>query len=317
MVDFNTGLKAFGMTLQDIERMEAYYPRILESIVPLSLTGVPPRNFFAWKENGLVELSAVSDSEGRKNVRLNLIEYIWVKTIQVMRDFGLSYAVIKEVKAMLFTKFYQIYETHLEEIEKMYRENLDADQALVEEILVEVREQIEREKITDILMEGPLIEQSLLYTIVCGSILANVRYTLLIVKVEESFIIDFKLHDSIPYVPNYVSPYHMKPHLSIPVFTLMEDFFGTPKSEKVAEVFGFIDAKEKKVLEAIRKKDFLELHIKLDSKNELIIDAIKDGNVTDDQATKIRKILGLSSYEEVTLKYRNEKNLYFKNKKRL
>jgi hypothetical protein len=107
------------------------------------------------------------------------------------------------------------------------------------------------------------------------------------------------------------------PKLTIPIYPLIEGFFNEPKSERIAESFGLINPKEKKVLDAIREKDFLELHIKLDNNNELIIDAIKDGNVTDVQATNIRKILGLNSYEEVTLKYRNDKNLYFKNKKRL
>ena len=70
-------------------------------------------------------------------------------------------------------------------------------------------------------------------------------------------------------------------------------------------------------MEAVRKKDFLEINIKLDKTNEINIDVVKDGTITDEQANKIRKILGLNQYEEVLVKYRNDKNLYFRNKKRI
>ena len=49
----------------------------------------------------------------------------------------------------------------------------------------------------------------------------------------------------------------------------------------------------------------------------MAIDVITSENITDEKAIHIRKILGLNEYDEINLKYRNSKNLYVKNKKRL
>jgi hypothetical protein len=73
-----------------------------------------------------------------------------------------------------------------------------------------------------------------------------------------------------------------------------------------------------KVIEAIRKRDFKEITIKLESKKEtIIIEIEKDGNILDQKAKEVKRILGLNEYSEVTIKFRNDKNLYFKNKTRI
>jgi hypothetical protein len=73
-----------------------------------------------------------------------------------------------------------------------------------------------------------------------------------------------------------------------------------------------------KVIEAIRKKDFKEITIKLESNKEtIVIEIEKDGNILDQKAKEVKRILGLNEYSEVTIKYRNDKNLYFKNKTRI
>lgn len=44
---------------------------------------------------------------------------------------------------------------------------------------------------------------------------------------------------------------------------------------------------------------------------------MKDGALMDQKANEVKRILGLNEYDEVTVKYRNDKHLYFKNKTRL
>ena len=73
-----------------------------------------------------------------------------------------------------------------------------------------------------------------------------------------------------------------------------------------------------KVIDAIRNKDFKEIIIKQDgNKDSIVIEIEKDGNILDQKAKEIKRILGLNEYSEVTIKYRNDKNLYFKNKTRI
>ena len=75
---------------------------------------------------------------------------------------------------------------------------------------------------------------------------------------------------------------------------------------------------EKKVIDAIRKKDFKEIVIKLNENDKtMTIEVEKSGAIMDQKAKDVRRILGLNEYSEVTIKYRNDKHLYFKNKTRI
>ena len=49
----------------------------------------------------------------------------------------------------------------------------------------------------------------------------------------------------------------------------------------------------------------------------MILEAMIDGDILEQKAKEIKRILGLNQYSELTLKYRNDKHIYFKNKTRL
>jgi hypothetical protein len=81
--------------------------------------------------------------------------------------------------------------------------------------------------------------------------------------------------------------------------------------------WGFINPKETKVLEAIRSKDFQSILIKINADETMVIEGTIETDLKDDKAKQVRRILGLKEYEEITIKYRNEKHLYLKNTQRL
>jgi hypothetical protein len=97
------------------------------------------------------------------------------------------------------------------------------------------------------------------------------------------------------------------------------DFLDKPQNETNLFYWGFINDDEKKVLDAIRSKEFKELTIRLNGpkKEEMILEAMIDGDILEQKAKEIKRILGLNQYSELTLKYRNDKHIYFKNKTRL
>lgn len=301
-----------------MEKVELYYPRILEPIVPLSLTKIPPRNFYSWKENGLINLCQENNEDERKWVRFNLIEYVWVSSISIMREFGFSYDLIKLVKETLFKNFFQEIFNNSD----IYYQNVRKGLKNLGEIEIEnyikehklaVNKALEMSKNNELREE----EMTIIHEIVTSALIHNRQTSIIIFKMEQNFKIDIITNDKLDFANNVSSPYRLKPHFEIPIRNLISDFFNEPKSEKYGEMFGFYNPKEMKVFEAIRKKDYSEIIIKLDKSNELVIDIVKDGNITDEKAAAIRKILGLNEYEEISIKYRNDKNLYFRNKKRL
>lgn len=316
---FEKILENFPLTQSQTDNLDAYFPLIKTNAVPLAFTGVNARTFFAWKQNGLVDLSILKkeDENGRKWIKLNLYEFVWIKIIQNMRDFGLSYDLIKNVKNELETKIYMVIIHQIDGIENYWRTYTDYS----EEKIVELKELLL--KYSDILSmtydeDDPYEQQkTILFDLIIKTILLESKSSILIIKENDEFKVQIVFYNGLEELQQFILPLIRKPHFEIPLLEIIEDFFNEPKSEKYAEQLGLIEPKEKKVLDALRKNDFIELHIKLDQNNDLIIESINDGSITEEQATQVRKILGLNKYEEITLKYRNNKNLYFRNKKRV
>jgi len=307
--------KVLRLNDDHFEKVEMLHPKILETIVPLSLTKISPRNFYHWKENGLIELSQENDSEDRKWVKFNLIEYVWVSAIEVMREFGLSYEIIKKVKNELFANHFQYLIDNRERHEKMFEQQLGLNENELKEFILFQRNVAEEGLRMYDENEISELESSILFNIVTSILLQEKPCSLLIYRKEGEFHVEFmqySLNDPITKVGFLAKEY---PHLEIPINNLISEFLNEPKSEKYAEIFGMINAKEMKVLEAIRKGDFVEINIKYNKKDELIIETIKDGEITDEKATYIRKLLGLNKYEEISLTYRNDKKLYIKSRK--
>ncbi len=307
--------KALHLESDHFEKAEMLHPKILATIVPLSLTKISPRNFYHWKENGLIDLSLENESGDRKWVRFNLIEYVWVSAIEVMRDFGLSYDIIKKVKKVLHTNHFQSMIDNREKNEKMFEQYLELNKEELEEF-IELQRYIAEEGLR-MCKDNEIseFESTILFNIVTSILIHGKPSSILIYRKEGEFHVEFiqyGINDPITKVGAHAKEY---PHLEIPINSLISEFLKEPKSEKYAEVFGMINAKEMKVLDAIRKKDFIEINIKYNKKDELIIETIKDGEINDEKATFIRKLLGLNKYEEISLTYRNDKKLYIKSRK--
>jgi hypothetical protein len=305
----------FNFDFENHKKIDLLYPRIQETHVPLSFTGVTPRNYHSWKENNLIpEISLNKDSE-RKWVKLNIFDYLWIKIVQCLRNFGVSYEDIKILKDSLFGNVVHSI-LNLDEF-ALAKALGNGTQEEIEEI--RYYKYMTADFIDNLIEDGKVSEIELLniFHLTIGILIHNSPTSLLLFKEGDVLKYDFYIYDK-KYNDLYAHSFHLRllPHIEIPLKGLLEEFFNEPQSVQYAEIFGLIDPKEKKVLEAIRKKDFLELHIKRDSSGDLYFETINDGDITDEKATMIRKILGLGDYQEVTLKYRNNKHLYFKNKKR-
>ncbi|MES2379547.1 MAG: hypothetical protein V4538_00805 [Bacteroidota bacterium] len=307
----------FDLNSIDFERFQLYMPKLKDAVVPLSFTGVSPRNFHAWKENGLIELSIHENEEDKnKKVKLNLTEFVWVKMIQAMRNFGLPYDMIRQLKYLLYSDIIELFRGSWDLVEQeLINLNFDEEQMLAARITFdEVVSGMDSLRANIDMTES---EKTMLFALVLMVIFTGATMAVLIEKTEFEVKLGITSYNKVEMIHKASLPTLLKPHFQIPITGIINDFFNEPQSEKYAEKFGFLNAKELKVLEAVRKKDFLEINIKLDKTNEINIDVVKDGTITDEQANKIRKILGLNQYEEVLVKYRNDKNLYFRNKKRI
>jgi hypothetical protein len=303
-------INAHGITLQTIEKI---YPKLYEPIMNLSMTGVPARVYFYWKKSGLIE-SFGADESKKGWIKINLIEYLWIKVIVILRDYGVPFEKIKETKEILFSNYMDILITEKDEYIEFLREN-----EFSEETIKEFSRAIDLVK--DEVNSSPEefeIYQTLIGNLVMQLLLKNDKGYITLSKGEGVYDVGYFSIKTMTEFEKFVEPYFEKPCLFIPIRSIIEEFLDDAKTEKIAVAINLLDLKEMKVIEAIRKRDFKEITIKLESNKEtIIIEIEKDGNILDQKAKEVKRILGLNEYSEVTIKFRNDKNLYFKNKTRI
>lgn len=310
MKELEQTINNHGITLQAIEKV---YPKLYEPIMNLSMTGVPARVYFYWKKSGLIESFGAEESK-KGWIKINLIEYLWIKIIVILRDYGVPFEKIKETKEMLFSNYMDILITEKDEYIELLRESNLSEEKISEIIRVIdlVKEEVNSSP------EEFEIYQTLIGNLVMGLLLKNDKGYITLSKGEDEYDVGYFSIKTMAEFAKYVNSYFDKPCLFIPLRSIIEEFIDDAKTEKTAVSINLLDLKEMKVIEAIRKRDFKEITIKLESNKEtIIIEIEKDGNMLDQKAKEVKRILGLNEYSEVTIKFRNDKNLYFKNKTRL
>jgi hypothetical protein len=299
--------------IEMIQRIETELPRITERKVSLNQTGVDTRNFHHWKISEIVPKFETENADKRSWVRLNLYDFVWVMIIKTAREFGVPIPILKEMKEMFYKNALQELIEDKEELFDYLKKNQviadDQIEALKGLIMTLDNEQYDIDE-TDfylITLLGMTVNEVLFK----GSTLAVVFY-----KKNDEFIYDVlengktaKLNEE-DSILNY-------PHLVIPILPLISDFFEEEKNMPVMEYWGFINKHEKRVIEALRKNDFKEIVIKKRKDGTLVIEGTEEKDVMDEKAKELRRILGLKEYDEITVKYRNDKHIYVKNTKRL
>lgn len=299
-----------GITLQAIEKV---YPKLYEPIMNLSITGVPARTYFYWKKSGLIE-SFGADESKKGWIKINLIEYLWIKIIVILRDYGVPFEKIKETKEKLFSNYMDILITEKDDYIEFLRESNFSEEHISE--IIRALDLVEEEINSS--PEEFEIYQTLIGNLVMGLLLKNDKGYITLSKGEDEYDVGYFSIKTMAEFESFVEPYFEKPCLFIPIRSIIEEFLDNAKTEKTAVSINLLDLKEMKVIEAIRKRDFKEITIKLESNKEtIIIEIEKDGNILDQKAKEVKRILGLNEYSEVTIKFRNDKNLYFKNKTRI
>jgi DNA-binding transcriptional MerR regulator len=307
-------LKKMGFSFEQVEKL---YPKIYETLMPLSITGISPRTYYYWKDKGLIPTVQKKENieHQREWVRLNLIDFVWLKVIQIMRDFGIPFAKIKESKEMLFSNFLQDIIGIKEDYVSFLRNESSMDDAKINEIIQAI-ELIENE------MSGAPDEFEIYSTVigmlVMELLIKNDKGSIIISKADNEIEINYFSYKSIADFEKIIMPMLEEPHIQIPIRKIIEEFIDDPNSDKFVDSFELLNLREKKVIDAIRKKDFKEIIIKQDDKpGSFIIELEKDGDILDQKAKEVKRMLGLNEYSEVTIKFRNDKHMYFKNKTRI
>ena len=299
-----------------INKIQNEFSRIFERKASLKLSGIKKRNFYHWKEEGIIDWKSESDDEKRSWVRLNIYDFIWVKIVQAARDFGVPIEAIRKLKNELFTDFITDIKKdpdHIYQYHRDYLKSTEEEIQKVKELLAFVEAHM-----VDIIEEGELHLISIFGSIIHETLFSGLHMVIVFKKVDEDYHYDFmgysEKHEK---VPNLSDDLLKQPSLIIPIDTLISEFMEGEDNVPNLIHWGFINPKETKVLEAIRSKDFQSILIKINADETLVIEGTIETDLIDNNAKQVRRILGLKEYEEITIKYRNDKHVYLKNTRRL
>jgi len=309
---FFDDVKVLGASL---EKLEILFPQMREQLIPLSNTGITPRTFIHWRNIGIIDYTETTN-ETRAWVRLNLFQYLWLKVCVAMRDFGLPLPLIIKAKQEYFKDFFEgINDIDVIEFKKFLSEESNLSQ-----------EQIDAQMRTlEYIKESfPYLpdEDKFFYTsfalFIARILFFNDYVTLIIINNEGMFNFGFLTMQTLDNLKNFTSEFHTQIHLSIPLRRFLEEFIDKPKNRKFLNSFGLINQSEKRVLDAIRDKSFNEIIIRFGKDREdMIIEGMSDGDIMDSKVKEVQRILGIKEYSEITLKFRNDKHIYVKNKTRI
>ena len=296
-----------------VEAIEVLYTKLYERTMHLSVTKVAARQYFYWKKSGLIDNDEVNEDD-KGWIKINLIEFVWIKAIVIMRDFGVPFEKIKEVKVLMFANF-MVLATQDPKGQVSFLQE-ESNQSVhrtkeTEEILAIGKEEMDRSP------EEFTIYHTVLGHFIMELLVRNDKAYFAISKNEDAYDVKCFTTQSISDFKKLVQPIFETPFLCIPIESLIKEFLGDIKTEKFVEEINLLNLKEMKVIKAMRAKDFKNIVIKRDGKNDYEIEVEKDGDIMDQKAKEVKRILGLDNYSEVTITYRNDKHLYFKKTKRM
>ena len=85
--------------LDFIEKIKFHYPKVMDRTIPLSATGVNSWTFFDWKSKGMIPFEAENEND---RVKLNLVEFVWVKINARLRQFGIPFKELSNMKNLIY-----------------------------------------------------------------------------------------------------------------------------------------------------------------------------------------------------------------------
>lgn len=293
----------------DFNEIGALYPKIHESTIPLSNAKIGARIFFKWKQEKLIDLPEFSKNDW---VRLNIFQYVWVKIIKQLRLYGYTFESIKKIKEHAFSNIFDLEIGKTDEIISLLQNSSKLNKVQIEATKRLIIELKERNGIPD----KYKIINTKIGTEIISILLRGTISSLVVVEKDGMTEVDFTSFNSKKDIDSLVTIY---PNIQIPIKRIVEEFFENPENLEKIETLGLFSVQEKEVIDAVRDKNFKEIIIKRkNGKNEVSIEVVKEADIVDEQKIKeIKRIFGLNEYSEITLSFRNEKHLYFKNTRRL
>ncbi len=271
-------------------------------MIPIKDTGVESRVYNHWRAESL--LNTKQEDEG-KWTKLNLIDYLWLKTIQELRQFGFGLEKIKLVRTVLFAEpnFSVLNkkgnEKGLEEaIEKI--EKLDID-AQAKRIAIE---HIKKGTLAELLKQGD-IHFNLLGAVIYFALITNQDTGLVIYSDGQAYLwVDELSCDKKVEGTFYPPDLFFRPHIYISFTYFLAEFISDKNLEKFIAPYTLLTSQELEILRKVREKGFKEITIKFlqgSGNNDIDIITTKKIGLTKEKHDEICRVLQMGNFQSISL----------------
>jgi hypothetical protein len=295
------------------------YSNLVIREIPLSATGVTSRVFYYLNDKKLIDYKTKEEGDKREWVKLNYFEAFWLMIIKELRVFGIPDKHIIGIKSVLFKTTAQLYEVGLLSKAELMTQ--------FESLNINVEEPVNlNQTFEDYLDRMDKIPESDIpfITIIGGALTALILLNDSPVMVLTPNV-DPETMKKVPLKLEVLSEYDISvdsqmggwinskiSKLTIPLRPIFEELFKSEIKNEQFLHYRLITDKENQILDIIQKEDFKEIVIKK-TESEPVVLVKGKGEIKGDKVKEIRKILGVKDYDNITLKFRNDKHIYYEN----
>ena len=271
---------------------------LLERNIKLRDTDFKSKTFHYWKMNGLISFVA----EG-KWAEISFIEYLWLKVLESMRDFGCS---INLMQKIYYDQFIKAYEEDL-------GKNTLIDNIAFLKSLSKIRDLDEHEtlqlKHCEQTLNDPYIniilrtEISYFYQMVSKCIESGTEAGIVIYQ-DETYVM---LGD------NNMEVDKSRPHIYIPISHFIAELFIDEEKVNFINQLKLFSEDELRLVKELRNNNIERVTIVYDREARKVtkIEYDKTGLMNGDKAKEVMRILGLKNYSAIQLKTRTGTSLSF------
>lgn len=234
--------------------------------IPLRESGITPRVYNHWKNSDLL-INTENETGKRKREILSFIEFLWLKCVEEMRDFGVHYEIIKPVKKILFKDvdptFLQeaLYEAKKGSDSKLLRERYNNNILAINNSSISEKE---KETLLNLINSDTAFEE--MYKVIKFNLFELLFLSSIDNKQEFGFLI--KKNKIIPYLDELLEFDSKRKldfydsHVYISITKIYYDFLSEENKQKYTTSCLLLNENENALLSFMKKEEFQEIKIK-------------------------------------------------------
>lgn len=282
----------------DFKGLVDFMDSLFEPRFSVSQMGISRQELLYWRKMDLLQFEAADDK--RSWVKVDFFEYCFIRLVAELRKLNVPLESIRILKANI----------------------LHVDEETIKEMLAATIPALETQKLDPTLAELDLKAHMLSptkaildgfkkyfnpFNILVISLMLQARsLNLLVNQTGQCYLFQPEELNTTVLDEERIS-FLNRPYVSIPLHTLLDEFFLNPKIRTInhQQIFN-LSAKQSAILNMLKKENFLEIKIRLNKerKGELIVQLTEQKQIPETQAT-IKSLLKKGNYQNIQLKTEN------------